>query len=68
MQIARVVGNVVSTHKLKKFEGAKPKSLTLLGLAAPLRFKSGAGAVTTELPELPEELLAQPAWVLKLSR
>ena len=53
---------------VKKFEGAKPKSVTLLGLAAPLRFKSGAGAVTTELPELPEELLAQPAWVLKLSR
>ncbi len=23
MQIARVVGNVVSTHKLKKFDGAK---------------------------------------------
>ena len=53
---------------MKKFEGATPKSVTLLGLAAPLRFKSGAGAVTTELPELPEELLAQPAWVLKLSR
>jgi hypothetical protein len=42
--------------------------VTLLGAAAPLRFKSGTGAVTVELPELPEELLAQPAWVLKLSR
>ena len=47
--------------------GAKPGSVTLLGVAAPLRFKSGAGSVTVDLPELPEELLAQPAWVLKLS-
>src|SRR5271167_242346 len=36
-------------------------------IAAPLRFTSAAGVVTIELPELPEELLAQPAWVLKLS-
>jgi len=41
--------------------------VTLLGVAAPLRFKSGADGVTVELPELPEELLAQPAWVLKFS-
>jgi hypothetical protein len=47
--------------------GAKPGSVTLLGVAAPLRFKSGAGSVTVDLPELPEALLAQPAWVLKLS-
>jgi hypothetical protein len=40
----------------------------LLGLAAPLRFKSGAGTVTVELPELSEELVAQSAWVLKFSR
>jgi alpha-L-fucosidase len=53
---------------VKKYEGAKLKSVTLLGVAAPLRFKSGAGSVSVELPDLPEELLAQPAWVLKLSR
>jgi alpha-L-fucosidase len=51
---------------VKGYAGAKPKAVTLLGNAAPLPFKSGAGSVTVELPELPEELLAQPAWVLKL--
>jgi alpha-L-fucosidase len=53
---------------LKEYTGAKPKSVMLLGLAAPLRFKSGAGTVTVELPELSEELVAQSAWVLKFSR
>jgi alpha-L-fucosidase len=53
---------------VKGYEGAKPKVVTLLGAGAPLRFKSGAGSVTVELPELPEELRTQPAWVLKLSR
>ncbi|MGO4885514.1 MAG: alpha-L-fucosidase C-terminal domain-containing protein [Bryobacteraceae bacterium] len=53
---------------VKDYEGAKPRSVTLLGVAAPLDFKFSAGAVTVELPELPEELLAEPAWVLKLSR
>jgi len=48
--------------------GAKPKSITLLGVSAPLHFQSGANTVTVDLPELPNELLAQPAWVLKLSR
>ena len=53
MQIARVVGNVVSTHKLKKFEGAKlllvqplnlddtPRGPTLLAV-------DGVGAGVTE--------------------
>jgi alpha-L-fucosidase len=50
------------------YEGAKPKSVTLLGAAAPLRFKTGAGTLTVDLPDLPEDLLGQPAWVLKLSR
>jgi alpha-L-fucosidase len=53
---------------VKNYEGAKPTSVTLLGVAASLRFKSGGDSVTVELPEIPEELLAQPAWVLKLSR
>jgi alpha-L-fucosidase len=52
---------------VRGYEGAKPASVTLLGVTAPLRFKAGAGSVTVELPELPEELLPQPAWVLKLS-
>jgi hypothetical protein len=41
--------------------------VTLLGGAKPLLFKAGGGSVTVDLPELPEGLLAQPAWVLKLS-
>jgi alpha-L-fucosidase len=44
------------------------KSATLLGSAAPLRFKAASGGVSLDLPELPEELTQQPAWVLKLSR
>jgi alpha-L-fucosidase len=53
---------------LKEYTGPKPKAVTLLGSTTPLRVKSGAGAVTVELPELPGELLAQPAWVLKFSQ
>jgi alpha-L-fucosidase len=44
------------------------KSVTLLGSASPLKFKAANGGVSVELPDLPEELLAQSAWVLKLSR
>ena len=53
---------------VKEYGGAQPKSVTLLGAAQPLRFQAAGGSVTIELPDLPEELLAQPAWVLKLSR
>ena len=53
---------------LKDFDGSKLKSVQLLGTTTALRFKKHAGLVTIELPELPEELLAQPAWVLKLSQ
>jgi hypothetical protein len=48
--------------------GAKPKALTLLSSTARLRVNSAAGKITVELPELPGELLAQPACVLKFSR
>jgi alpha-L-fucosidase len=44
------------------------KSVALLGSAATLLSKAGANSLTIELPELPEELLRQPAWVLKLSQ
>ena len=53
---------------LKEYAGAKPKSVILLGVSAPLRFQSNANTVTVDLPELPGELLGQPAWVLKFSR
>jgi hypothetical protein len=53
---------------LKEYTGAKPKSVTLLGFTAPLRFKSGTSTVTAELPELSGDLHAQAGWVLKFSR
>ena len=53
---------------LKEYAGAKPKSVTLLGSSAPLKFKLNHGTVTVELPELAVALLAQPAWVLKFSQ
>lgn len=55
-------------HFTVKDFGAKPKSATLLGVAAPLNVKSSAGAATVDLPELPESLRTQPAWVIKLTR
>jgi alpha-L-fucosidase len=51
---------------LKNVTGVK--SVTLLGGAAPLKFTTSKETVSVELPDLPEALLPQPAWVLKLSR
>ena len=50
---------------LKDVTGAK--SVTLLGSTAPLKFKAAKAGVSVELPDLPEELRPQPAWVLKIS-
>jgi len=44
------------------------KSVSLLGSPTPLKFKAAKGGVSIDLPNLPEDLLAQPAWVLKVSR
>jgi alpha-L-fucosidase len=44
------------------------KSVSLLGSTQPVKFTDSNGAVSVNLPNLPEDLLAQPAWVLKLSR
>lgn len=53
---------------IKEAIDPKPKSITLLGAAAPLRWRSSGSTLSVELPELPEELQRQPAWVLKISR
>jgi alpha-L-fucosidase len=53
---------------VKDFDGAKLKSVTLLGSAAALKFKAQGNTVSVEMPDVPEELMAQPAWVLKLSK
>ncbi len=44
------------------------KTVALLGSAGSLRFEPSGASLTVELPELPEALLGQPAWVLKLGR
>ena len=44
------------------------KSVTLLGSPTPLKFKATPAGVSVDLPDLPEEIRAQPAWVLKLAR
>jgi alpha-L-fucosidase len=53
---------------VKDYDGAKVKSVALLGSTAALKFKAQGKTVTVDLPEVPEDLMAQPAWVLKLSR
>ena len=53
---------------IREYSGAKPNSVTLAGIATPLHFQSGGNTLTVDLPDLPQELLAQPAWVLKFSR
>ncbi len=44
------------------------KSVTLLGSATALKFKSLGSGTLIELPDLPEDLRQQPAWVLKVGR
>jgi alpha-L-fucosidase len=44
------------------------KTVTLLGSGSPLSITPSSDAVSIELPDLPEALRAQPAWVLKLGR
>jgi alpha-L-fucosidase len=44
------------------------KSVELLGSPGALKFKAAGGGVEIELPDLPNALLRQPAWVLKISR
>jgi alpha-L-fucosidase len=51
-----------------KEAGLKPKTVTLLGSAALLKFRATALGVVVDLPELPEELQTQPMWVLKVAQ
>lgn len=53
---------------VKEFDGTGLRSATPLGVAAPLLFHSQGAAVTIDLPEIPEDLMAQPAWAIKLSK
>lgn len=44
------------------------RRVTLLGSDAPLTFRAVRGGVSVALPEVPEGLMSEAAWVLKLSR
>jgi alpha-L-fucosidase len=44
----------------------KPRAVSLVGSPGTLRFAPSGTAIAIDLPDLPEELLGQPAWVLKL--
>ena len=44
------------------------KAVTLLGSSTPLTFRSSKGGLKIDLPELSENLRAQPAWVLKIAQ
>lgn len=51
-----------------KEPGLKPKSVTLLGSDAPLRWKAAPAGIVVTLPELSDELLRQPMWTLRIAR
>jgi alpha-L-fucosidase len=53
---------------LKDAGALTPKTVTLLGAPGTLRFAKTGTAITIDLPALPEALLAQPLWVLKLKQ
>jgi alpha-L-fucosidase len=57
-----------SRHTLLIKDLDSAKSVTLLGSATQLKFKGSKHGLGIELPDLPEELYGQPAWVLKISR
>ena len=44
------------------------KSVELLGSPGPLKFRAIADGIEIELPDLPNALLHQPAWVLRVRR
>jgi alpha-L-fucosidase len=49
-------------------QNASAKQVQLLGLPSDLKFKNANGSVTIQLPDLPEDLLAQPSWTLKITQ
>lgn len=54
-----------NTFVLKGVTGVK--AVSLLGSEQKLKYRSEAGGVRVELPRLPDSLLRQPCWVLKVS-
>ncbi len=56
------------TFTVKDIDGSGLKSVSLLGSSAALHWSARGGSVKVDLPEVPEDLMKQPAWVLKLSK
>src|SRR5207245_6850442 len=57
-----------SGHSLVIKDMSAAKSVNLLGASTALKFKSAKSGLSVELPELPENVRQQPAWVLKISQ
>jgi alpha-L-fucosidase len=56
-----------SQFTVQQFDASHLKSVTLVGDGSPLHWKANGDSVSIELPEVPERLMAQPAWVLKFT-
>jgi alpha-L-fucosidase len=57
-----------SGHSLVIKDLSSAKSVTLLGSSTPLKFKASKNRLSIQLPDLPEDLHQQPAWVLRISQ
>ena len=51
---------------IKDIDAAHLKSATLLGASAPLRWRRAEGGIAIDFPDAPQQLMTQPAWVVKL--
>jgi alpha-L-fucosidase len=57
-----------SGHSLVIKDVSAAKSVNLLGSSTPLKFKASISGLSIELPDLPEDLRQQSAWVLRISQ
>ena len=53
---------------IKDFDATHLKSVALLGAPAVVHWKALGNAVVIDVPALPQNLMTQPAWVLKLTQ
>jgi alpha-L-fucosidase len=56
------------TFTIADFGNSHLKSVTLLGSAVPVRWRAKGTSIVIDLPQMPEELMKQPAWVFKLGQ
>jgi alpha-L-fucosidase len=57
-----------SRFDVKGLDAKRVRTVALLGGPTGLQFSSSSGGLTVQLPPLPAALMAQPAWVLKISQ